>query len=85
MQIVIGENGQPPAPVNDVKFDRSGKSLVAGSELGFINVYKIGPTSAELLTELTGPEGAVQALALDHNGNFLLSAGSDQAFRLFSG
>jgi len=83
MQIEIAESGQRHAPVNDVKFDRSGRNLVCASDLGFIRVYTIGSNSAELSTELTGPEGAVQALVLDPKGQFMLSAGSDQAFRLF--
>eukprot|EP00462_Mataza_sp_D1_P000217 CAMPEP_0175089666 /NCGR_PEP_ID=MMETSP0086_2-20121207/907_1 /TAXON_ID=136419 /ORGANISM="Unknown Unknown, Strain D1" /LENGTH=611 /DNA_ID=CAMNT_0016362189 /DNA_START=61 /DNA_END=1893 /DNA_ORIENTATION=+ len=83
LEINTSENGQPN-PVNDVKFDASGQVLVAALETGNIKAYGIGNEEAvEELGYLDGHEGAVQAVVMDSNSGFLMSAGSDQTFRLW--
>jgi WD40 repeat protein len=70
--------------VNTVQFDRSGQSIIAGSDLGLIHVFGLTADGHEEITKISGPEGAVQAIALDPKGTDMLSAGSDHALRLFS-
>jgi WD40 repeat protein len=41
-------------------------------------------TTGENLGELQGHEDAVQAVAFDHAGMYLLSCGSDNTFRLWA-
>lgn len=77
-------DGQPGAPINDIKFDKSGKALLAGTDLG-LSVFKIEGESIRLSdNEITGPEGSVQAVAIDPKGKYMLCAGSESAFRYFA-
>jgi len=78
------ESGKPGAPLNDVKFDRSGERLVAASDncaMG-ITVYGLKDGRYELLDNLSGPEGPVHKLAIAPNGKYMMCAGKE-AFRLF--
>jgi len=78
-------NGKPSAPINDVKFDRSGTQLVAASDSSKhgVTVYSLTDTSADIKCQFnTAFEGPVHALALDPSGKFMMCAG-EEAFRLF--
>jgi len=72
-------------PVNDVKFDASGTVLVAAIETGVVKTYSLAnENEIEEIGYLDGHDGAVQAIVLDSKSKFLMTAGTDKTFRLWS-
>ena len=67
-----------------VRFDGIGEHLVVASDSGNILLYCV--SSGQLVAQLRegSPPDAVQAVAFDPSGRYLVSAGSDQMFRLWS-
>lgn len=49
---------------------------------GKVRIYNT--SDGELMMELSGHEEAVQAVALDPAGRYMISAGSDNTFRLWA-
>lgn len=75
-------------PANKCCFDRSGETLAVASDDATIKLYSSAGDGLELAGELKGHEDAVQAVAFDHSSGgsgALISAGSDNTFRLFQG
>jgi WD40 repeat protein len=71
-------------PVNDVKFDLSGKTLMAACDDATIKCFNTLASAESAYTgQMDGFEGPVQALAVDPNGAFVLGAGSDKMWRVF--
>ncbi len=85
-------------PLNKVAFDRSGLILAAASDDSSVKLIDVqglalvGATGAETSSssmpgtgpgELRGHEDAVQSVAFDSTGKYLVSAGSDCTFRLW--
>jgi hypothetical protein len=71
-------------PVNDVKFDLSGKTLLAACDDATIKCFSTMTDSESAYTgQMEGFEGAVQALAVDPKDAFVLGAGSDKTWRVF--
>lgn len=68
-------------PLNKVSFDRSGVMLAAASDDGTVKVFNTDEMST--VAELRGHEDAVQAVAFDPEGKFLVSSGSDCTFRIW--
>jgi len=71
-----------PFPANKCAFDRSGQVLAVASDDSKIKLFSLGEP-AELITELQGHDDAVQAVAFDPAGQYLVSASSDKTFRLW--
>eukprot|EP00762_Andalucia_godoyi_P000031 ANDGO_02375.mRNA.1 Flagellar WD repeat-containing protein Pf20 len=71
-----------PHPSNKSVFDRSGAILVIASDDGKIKVADT--ESGNIISELSGHEDAVQAVAFDKDSSFLVSAGADCSFRYWS-
>ena len=67
--------------VNSACFDRSGERIITASDSGAIKVFNL---RGKILGELDGHEDAVQGLALDSQGKYMVSASSDCTFRLWS-
>lgn len=67
---------------NKCMFDRSGQVLAVACDDGKIKCFNT--TNGEVLAELSGHDDAVQAVAFDHAGNYIVSCGSDHTFRLWS-
>lgn len=71
-------------PVNDLKFDLSGRTLLAACDDATIKIYDAtGEAEKAAVGQLDGHEGAVQALALDPKGGFIIGASADQTWRVF--
>jgi len=70
-----------PHPANKARFDRSGEILAIASDDGLVKCWNL--IDAKLVSELKGHEDSVHAVVFDPFGNFLVSAGSDNTFRLF--
>ena len=68
-------------PLNKVSFDRSGVMLAAASDDGTVKVFNTEEMSTA--AELRGHEDAVQAVAFDPEGKYLVSSGSDCTFRIW--
>ncbi|MEW5317599.1 MAG: hypothetical protein WDW38_008884 [Sanguina aurantia] len=79
-EIMTLETGKLPA--NKMAFDRSGTVLNVACDDGKVRIYNTA--DGELMTELSGHEEAVQAVALDPAGRYMISAGSDNTFRLWA-
>ena len=69
-------------PLNKVAFDRSGSTLAAASDDGTVKIFNCEEMTT--VAELRGHEDAVQSVAWDLEGKFLVSAGSDCTFRIWS-
>jgi sperm-associated antigen 16 protein len=69
-------------PANRVAFDGSGALLAVASDDGRVRVFD--SARGDLVTELAGHEDAVQAAVFDRDGGFLVSCGSDNAFKLWA-
>lgn len=69
-------------PLNKVAFERSGTTLAAASDDGTVKIFNCDELSVE--AELRGHEDAVQSVAWDLEGKFLVSAGSDCTFRIWN-
>lgn len=72
-----------PHPANKSQFDRSGTVVAIASDDGRVKCWDI--QKGEELCELSGHEDSVHAVAFDPFGKFLVSAGSDNTFRLYGG
>ena len=70
-----------PHPVSALAIDRSGELVACASDDGRVRVHSLtdGSEQANMLAH----DDAVQSLAWDPNGKFLLTGGSDKSFRLF--
>jgi len=71
-----------PHPANKVAMDRSCEVVAVASDDGAIKCFSA--LDGTPLAELRGHDDAVQAVAFDPFGKYLLSAGSDNTFRMFS-
>ncbi|KXZ47989.1 hypothetical protein GPECTOR_31g352 [Gonium pectorale] len=69
-------------PANKAAFDRSGQVLAVAVDDGKIKAYSA--TDGVLQVELAGHEDAVQAVLFDPAGQYMLSCGSDNTFRLWT-
>eukprot|EP00879_Flechtneria_rotunda_P008325 GHRR01008719.1.p1 GENE.GHRR01008719.1~~GHRR01008719.1.p1 ORF type:complete len:596 (+),score=212.97 GHRR01008719.1:78-1865(+) len=69
-------------PANKAAFDASGAVLAVASDDGKLRCFNT--RNGELICELVGHEDAVQALAFDHNSQYLVTCGSDNTFKLWS-
>ncbi|EFJ47004.1 hypothetical protein VOLCADRAFT_109152 [Volvox carteri f. nagariensis] len=69
-------------PANKAAFDRSGHILAVACDDGKIRAYST--SDGVLQAELTGHEDAVQAVIFDPAGQYLMSCGSDNTFRVWS-
>ena len=67
-----------------MRFDGVGELLAVASDCGDVLFYSV--VSGQLVAQLRdgSPPDAVQAVAFDPSGQYLVSAGSDQMFRLWS-
>lgn len=68
--------------VNEARLDRSGRIAALASDDGTIKIFST--SDGQHLADLEGHEDAVQAVLFDPNGQFLVSASSDQTFRIWS-
>ena len=69
---------------NEVSFDRSGQLLAVASDDGTIKcVDTTDPSDLKLVKTLEGHEGAVQSVLFDPQSRYLVSGGSDKAFRIW--
>lgn len=78
-QIVTGNQRHP---VNEVRFDRSGQVAVAACDDGSIKLFNV--FSGEQIGELHGHSDSVQSVLFDHQSKSILSAGSDNSFRVWA-
>ena len=69
-------------PLNKCSFARSSEVLALASDNGKVLCYST--STGELLQQLSGHEDAVQAVLFDPRGEFMVSAASDNTFRLWS-
>ncbi|KAG2427437.1 hypothetical protein HXX76_012373 [Chlamydomonas incerta] len=69
-------------PANKSCFDRSGQVLAVACDDGKVKAYST--TDGVLQVELAGHEDAVQAVLFDPAGQYMVSCGSDNTFRLWS-
>ncbi|GLI70980.1 hypothetical protein VaNZ11_016084 [Volvox africanus] len=69
-------------PANKAAFDRSGHILAVACDDGKVRAYST--SDGVLQAELTGHEDAVQAVVFDPAGQYLMSCGSDNTFRVWS-
>ncbi|OAE22829.1 hypothetical protein AXG93_496s1250 [Marchantia polymorpha subsp. ruderalis] len=72
-----------PHSANKVCFDASGTMIAIASNDGHIKCFQLGMELVPV-NDLTGHEGAVQALMFDPVGKFLISGGSDGTFRCWA-
>jgi len=79
MHIETGEHG-----INQAKFDPSGKTLACASDDGTVKMYDCEGDAGQLGGVLRAHTDSVQALCFDNDGGFMLSAGSDATFRMWS-
>ena len=79
-EILTAEVSKQPA--NKCTIDRSGQVLAVASDDGKVRGFST--SHGELLGELTSHEDAVQAVAFDPAGEYLISCGSDHTFRLWA-
>ena len=70
-----------PHSANWVALDATSALLAVASQSSASKLFEL---AAQKVTSLAGHEDAVQSLAFDFAGEFLLSAGSDQSVRLWS-
>jgi sperm-associated antigen 16 protein len=68
--------------LNRVRLDRSGGVAFACCDDG--HVYAVGLAEMAKLSELKGHDDAVQSVALDPNGEFLVTSSSDCTFKLWT-
>jgi len=66
-----------------VTFDRSGQRLACASDDGTIKVYDTTTTAKTLVAELQGHEDAVQSVQFDPSDKMMVSASSDNTFRIW--
>lgn len=66
------------SPLNRVRLDRSARIAVVACDDG--QVYAVDVEGGKVQGELAGHEESVQSVALDPEGGFVLSAGSDCSF-----
>ncbi|KAI8471064.1 MAG: flagellar WD repeat-containing protein Pf20 [Monoraphidium minutum] len=71
-------------PANKAAFDASGAVLAVASDDGRVKLFNAA-AGGEPLAELAGHEDAVQAVAFDRCGQFLVSASSDCTFKVWGG
>ena len=71
-----------PHPANKVVFDRAGETVAVASDDGTVKCF--GADHGEMVAELAGHDDAVQAVAFDPHGKFVVSCGSDATFRLWN-
>lgn len=69
-------------PLNRVRFDRSGDVVALACDDGHVYTYSM--PDGEVQGNLAGHEDAVQSLAFDPNGEFLVTASSDCSFKLWA-
>ncbi len=69
-------------PANKCMMDRSGQVLAVACDDGRVRGF--GTVQGDLHGELSSHEDAVQAVAFDPAGHFLVSCGSDNTFRLWA-
>ncbi|KAG6551473.1 hypothetical protein Mapa_006896 [Marchantia paleacea] len=72
-----------PHSANKVCFDASGTMIAIASNDGHTKCFQLGMELVPV-NDLTGHEGAVQALMFDPVGKFLISGGSDGTFRCWA-
>jgi len=70
-----------PHSVNKLAFDPGSSIVACAANDGLVKVYEI---ENEQVTTLTGHEDAVQTVIFDHNGEFMLSGGSDNLIKVWS-
>ncbi len=68
-------------PANKCAFDRSGNVLAVASDDGRVRCFS--SANGELVAEMTGHDDAVQAVAFDPAGQFMVTCGSDHTFRFW--
>lgn len=69
-------------PANKAALDRSGTVVAVACDDGKVKCYNT--SSGDPVAELTAHEDAVQAVAFDPAGQYLVSCGSDNTFRLWA-
>jgi len=69
-------------PANKCSFDRSGQILAVTSDDGTVTCYDLEENTK--VATMRGHEDAVQAVVFDPFGQFMVTAGSDCSFRLWS-
>ncbi|KAL2610434.1 hypothetical protein R1flu_029007 [Riccia fluitans] len=73
-----------PDSANKVCFDASGTMIAIASNDGHIKCFQQLEMELVPVNDLTGHDGAVQALIFDPLGKFLISGGSDGTFRCWA-
>ncbi|KAL3690276.1 hypothetical protein R1sor_016585 [Riccia sorocarpa] len=73
-----------PDSANKVCFDPSGTMIAIASNDGHVKCFQQLEMELVPVNDLTGHEGAVQALIFDPLGKFLISGGSDGTFRCWA-
>jgi len=68
--------------INVAVFDPTGSRVALGSDDGTIKLFST--LDAKHLVDLDGHEDAVQSVLFDPQGQFIISASSDQTFRIWS-
>ena len=62
-------------------FDKTGTMIAVATDEGFIRIINDSKNVVE--GKLQGHEEAVQDVVFDYNSKMIVSAGSDQTFRIF--
>jgi WD40 repeat protein len=70
-----------PHPANKSAFDRSGEILAVASDDGEVKVWNL--IDGEQVCELKGHTDSVHAVAFDPFGKYVVTASSDNTFRLY--
>jgi len=70
-----------PHPANKSQFDRSGEVLAIACDDGLVKCWNL--LDGEEICQLKGHDDSVHAVVFDPFGKFVISAGSDNTFRLF--
>lgn len=69
--------------VNSVAFSPNGEILVAGNEDGRIQAWKVSENKIELLSIITGHDGAVRSLSFSPNEAILISSSKDKTIKIW--
>ena len=77
----IGSMQASEHPLNSCAFDRSGDTIAAASDDGTVKIFDA--KEGKWMVDLRGHDDAVQAVTFDPAGNYMVSAGSDNAFLMW--
>ena len=82
---IVGESAHFTCPTgqsaNDGQFDRSGTKVAVACDDG--NVYVYSTIDGQIVGALEGHTDSVQAVIVDPNGQYAMSAAADATFRLW--